>query len=159
MRTLAILLCFAAPLTPALAAGPPVLADFDLTAPDGSIVNTRTFPSDPRWLILYLQPNCKPCDTVLQLIKNQDRNPSVNRRLVIIGGGMSLSDLRRYRTKFPDLASARWYIGSAKETRASLKASGAPVVLGISRRTIMWLLNGVPSDTRQLRVSMEAWTK
>lgn len=145
---------------PALGAKPGPLPDFDLMTAEGTAFNSRNFTVDRQWLILYLQPGCRSCETLLHLIKNQRNHPNLVRRIVIIEEGMTAAELRRLKLQFPDLAQARWYTSPPKSVQRGLKLSGAPVVLGMGRRTIQWSINGLLSrDGTQIRNAMESWTR
>ena len=47
---------------PVRAAEPMHLPDFDLTAVDGRTVRSQDLERGGKWLLIYVQPNCRPCD-------------------------------------------------------------------------------------------------
>jgi hypothetical protein len=131
----------------------PAMIGVDGVAP----ATAQLFPADPRWLIVYLRPECRPCDTLLQLVKKQDQSPALARRMVIVVGGGTTLQLQKLKAQFPTLAAARWYTANEKGMRTALKLAGSPVVLGVERRFLRWSINGIPKNPEVVRSAMVNW--
>jgi len=154
----------AAALTAALSGGaalgarqPIALPDFELTGLDGEPIGSRSgLPSTGKWLIVVVQPNCRPCDTLLRVVK-QEEHPQLPPRMVIIAGNTDGAGVTRMRDTLTDLAGAHWYADPSRKASISLKVSGVPMVFGVRNTTIEWSLSGgLPSDA-QVKSILASW--
>ncbi len=133
------------------------LPAFQVTGMGGSTVQSDRLSPGGQWLILYIQADCRACESILQLIKQVQQHPNLPRRLAIIGG-MTSPELTELARKYPDLSAAFWAADTSRNAFRQLKLAGIPTVLGMKDQTIQWSLNGVLKDTQQFRGMLESWT-
>lgn len=140
----------------ARAQGRALLPDFALTRLDGTVVQSSAeFPAEGKWLLVYVQANCRPCDRLLSLVK-QDDHPELPFRMVIIAGG-GLDTASGMRDKRTDLAGAQWYADESREAWASLHMAGAPMVFGVRDKTIQWSLSGMLKSDNDVKSILASW--
>jgi hypothetical protein len=124
------------------------LPDLALMNLEGTALKGQTELPSGKWLLVYVQPNCRPCDRLLNLVK-QDENPGLASRMVIVAGGVDRATAAAARDKLRDLADARWYTDQSGKASAALKMSGVPMVFGVRDKMIEWRLSGVlPADSK-----------
>src|SRR5882724_743617 len=117
---------------------------FGLTAADGHTVQSDQMPHQGKWLLIYVQPHCGPCDALLNLVKKEQLAGAPEQVLVVVGG--TLDDVSAVQHRFPDLAAVSWYADPNKSAFTELKLQGVPVVLGVRQDTIEWSVAGILGD-------------
>ncbi len=135
------------------AASPTPLPIVELIKLDGQIVRLADTYTDGQWLVIYIRPNCRACDTALGLI-----GATASTRLVVVGD-MPVNDLKRVALEHPQMVGTTWLADTAHRVAGSLQLSGAPVALGIRRQTTLWTLNGLLGDREQYVATLRNWIK
>jgi hypothetical protein len=135
------------------------LPDFDVTTVDGQLRHSDKLALHGQWLLLYLQPNCLSCESILQLIKRKEDHPELAGRLVIVESGMAIRDLKLLKSRFPELSEAAWYTDGNRSAQMALGLAGVPVVVGVRDMTIQWSLNGILRNVKQYRTILERWAR
>ena len=129
---------------------------FEVTALDGVSVRSDRLPLQGKWLLIYVQRHCRPCESVLRLLK-KEQVPSGIRRIVVVVGEVAAEDVKRMAEKFPDLVEAGWYADPEKQAFVQLGLQGVPVVLGARGETIEWSLGGLPAPPTDLQSIVTSW--
>jgi hypothetical protein len=137
----------------AVAGAPPPA--FQVATVDGVPTGSDRLPRQGRWLLVYVQPDCFPCESFLELFK-QDQPTTLPQKIVVVVGG-TVADARGVRATFPDLAQASWYADTLNEAFGHLQLQGTPVMLGLRQDVIEWDLTGVPADSRTMRSIVNSW--
>ena len=132
------------------------LPDFELTRLDGQVIRSSAeMPGDGKWLLIYVQRNCRPCDRLLNLVK-QDEHPELVWRMVIINGG-ARAGATAMRDKRADIADAQWYADESRKAWTALRMTGAPVVFGVRDKTIQWSLSGMLKSDAEVKSVLSSW--
>ena len=132
------------------------LPDIPIMGVNGTASSTsKALPSQGRWLLIHVQPNCAPCDALLARIEADA--PSVVPRLVIVVAKANAAELARVSSAFELLGAAAWYSDESGAMSASLQIQEAPVVLAMNDRSIQWTLAGVLSGSQRLRDVLTGW--
>src|SRR5438477_3746418 len=104
------------------------LPPFDLVLADGRAVSSATLVRDGQWLVVLIQPACRPCEALLGLV-NKTEHPTMPARIVVVAGGIDAAALGALMQRFPDLADAGWYADPSGKAAASLRASSAVAIV------------------------------
>jgi len=139
---------------PAGAADRP-LPDFAVTASDAATVSSAQLGDADRWLLIYIRPDCAPCDSVVYLWSDGDA-PAAPSRVRVIVGAASPAVLAQVQAKYPLLNGAAWYADSNGEAARALGLTGAPVLLGMRGTAIAWTSHGLLPVTRS---QISAWIR
>ncbi len=142
---------------PAGAVEPGPLPAFQVVSLDGVSTGSDRLPMPGTWLLIYVQPECFPCESLLQLFTPDQPAPLPQRLVVVVGG--TAADARGVLAKFPDLAQASWYADTLNEAFRYLQLQGAPVMLGLRRDVVEWDVIGVPADSRTMRSIVNSWLR
>lgn len=135
---------------------PTPLPELMLETLDGAaVLGSAEFPTHGKWLIVYVQSSCRPCDTLLNSVKIKD-DPPVPANMVIVVGG-DANEARAIRNRVPDLAGAHWYTDHPHNAWGALNMTGVPMVFGVKDRTIQWSLKGMPPAGGNLRSILGSW--
>ena len=132
------------------------LPPLEWTAVDGSQVTSAQMVRQGRWLLLYLEPGCRQCESLLRLV-DPDDHPALPAKIVVVVGGADASGVAASAQKFPNLAGATWVADQSRSTLKALKLPGAPVILGLEQQMIEWSLAGVLGDSSDVRSVMTSW--
>src|SRR5579871_2540013 len=106
------------------------LPTFALTSVDGRSTSSDLLVRPGKWLLLYVQPNCVPCEAILRLVK-KDEHPLIASHLVVVVGAATPDAVRDGAARFPDLAEAGWYADPSRAAVAPLRLPGVPVIFGM----------------------------
>jgi len=129
------------------AAADKLLPDFDVTSADAATVSSAALADGRHWLLIYVRPDCAPCDAVAHLWTEGDA-PAPPARLRVIVGAASPETLREMQARYPLLNGAAWYADSTGAAARALGLSGAPVLLGMRGGAIAWTSQGLLPITR-----------
>ena len=124
---------------------------FDL---DGIPVGSDELPLTSRWLLIYVRPNCLPCEFVLNILK-KDQPPALRKKIIVVVG--TVEGVKDAIAQSLDLAHAPWDTNVLQNIRAELRVRGAPVVLGVRQNTIEWSMNGILTDSSSLKSIFKTW--
>jgi hypothetical protein len=128
---------------------------FQLTAADGTMMTSDRLVRPGRWLMIYVQGDCRRCETLLrQVVKEQ--HPLVPPRLVVIVAPPG-ADAVRMAADFPDLAESSWFGDPAGTAIAPLQAGTPPVVFGLDGGIIEWSLTGVLAGSPEMMSVLASW--
>jgi len=137
---------------------PGSLLDFQIVNSSGqSVSSNKVAPSD-KWLLVYVQPQCAPCRTVVKML-NESELPGVANKVVLIVGGASSDATQSMALAFPNLPSTQWFADPQRTTYTQLSLQGAPVIIGLQQNTIRWALAGVNPDTPQFKSTLSSWVQ
>lgn len=131
------------------------LPAFEVSGIDGLPVRTDQLPRAGRWLLLYVQTHCGPCEDLLFRLK-KDRYSNMATRLVVVVGS-NTQEVQGLAKKFPDLPDTVWYADPLRNTATQLQLRGAPVMLGMQQSTIEWMWAGLLPDAKQLDSLLARW--
>lgn len=110
------------------------------------------------WIIVYTQPQCKPCTEQIRLLKPVT-DAGFAGRIVIVGGGMTAKEAQAIQRSASHLNQARWYTDLPRGVQKSLRLRGAPVILGVRAKRVEWILNGIPPKPELLRNAVLSWMR
>ncbi len=131
------------------------LPAFQVATLDGVVTASHQLPMPGTWLLIYVQPECFPCESLLQLFK-PDQPTALPQKLVVVVGGTA-ADARGVLATFPDLAQASWYADTLNEAFTQLNLQGAPVIVGLRQDVMEWDINGLLVDSRTMRSIVNSW--
>jgi hypothetical protein len=144
-------------LTATLSAiGPTPLPVTALTTLEGAASTTAALPGEGQWLIVYLRPGCAPCEGLLRGV-HPERHEAVVQRTVVIVAAASAEEATRVKDNRPELAGANWFVDADQSFAQALDLREAPMVLGMSGRTIQWSLGGVFTRGTRTADVMTSW--
>jgi hypothetical protein len=126
---------------------------FSVQGMDGSASNTSTWTLQSKWVVVYVEGRSDP---LLRRL-SQPEFSQVAVRTIIIVGGLQLQDAQAVQKKFPQLASASWFVDSPKNAVGALGLEGAPIMIGVQDKTLRWRVNGFPHDPKFLQSLLTRW--
>ena len=132
------------------------LPAFTLTRGDGTTVASDRLVQPGGWALIYVAPQCVPCQTVLRSI-DRTGHPTLARRLVIVVAGASPEDALEEAARYPDLSDATWLADPSNAMPQSMGRVGAPTIFGMRDRMIEWSLAGVLTDPADAKSILVTW--
>jgi len=132
-----------------LAAPPPhALPSFDVTAADGSVTQTAQIARNGKWLLIFVKPNCPPCDSLLSVLDSDSTQDGS--RVAVIVKAPSASSLAQLKLRYPRIAKSAWYADVHAKAASSLEVPASPTTLGMRGAQIAWRMTGsiavLPTD-------------
>jgi hypothetical protein len=135
------------------------LPAFIVTRSDGVPVTSAAMTDVNQYVLMYLAPGCRSCDSLLAML-NDPESPELASRVVIIVSGDTTNAAQYVREHVPpDVGEVTWYADVTGEAYRSLQFSGTPDLLGVRHGRLIWSINGVLNDNSIVRSVVRKWTK
>jgi hypothetical protein len=158
---LAVLLCvfFESSVSATDNAAAPI-PEFAVDALDGRAVKSSEMPIQrQRWVLIYVVPNSRPCETLLKLI-NSKEYPDLPSKLVILVGRANAGKAGRVAGQFPDLHNALWYADTSRDAFTKMRLAGVPMIVGFQQNHVAWRIAGLfDGDPKKLQRILAAWCR
>ena len=132
------------------------LPNFDVQALDGNTIHSGDWPLQGKWLVIYVEPRCQPCTSLLTRLTKQDYPQLPAWTIIIVGGGHT-DGVAALQKRFPDLATAQWFADPSRNASSALKLQGAPATFGVQNRNIQWTMGGILPDAKHLQAALNTW--
>lgn len=133
------------------------LPEFSATSLGELEVPSDRLSSRERWLLIYVQPNCKPCERVLRVFQMRESQPDYTDKVIILVGGATVEQVRQLSAQMSWLPESSWYADTTKNASTALDVKGAPVVYGVQRNNIEWSLVGSLAKQDTLQSILSTW--
>lgn len=135
------------------------LPAFQVLSLDGTTVDSAQLSAVERWLLIYVTPECSPCDRLLQALKAW-RTPQLVERIVLIVGADAVPARAWVQDQLPaEISGVAWFADERGEAVQALRLQGAPVLLGIRQGRIEWEISGVLNDPNALASVVQTWVE
>lgn len=143
--------------TPASAQAKRPLPDFSVQGGNGP-VRSGALVGEGRALLIYLQPGCRPCDTLVQLLGEWQSDALIARTVLLVAGDVAQGE--RVATALPEnVANVRVYADPDGSAAAALQLSGAPVLIGVDHGQADWTVAGVLANVAMLESIVRSWVE
>lgn len=133
------------------------LPAFTATAADGTLVASGDLSAETQYVLVYVKPNCQPCDRVLSLIKAAKSPQFTSRVVVVVNGDVSSGARYVARLVPPEAGPLTWYADSDGSAYRALRMSGAPMLVGVKGGRVMWSIAGVLNDAATVESVVRTW--
>lgn len=133
------------------------LPAFEVTSLDGRTVKSDELTPNEKWLLVYVQPHCRPCEGLLRTFDGKESGADHTGKVVVVVGGADADEARRMADAAPWLPASSWYADPQKKAAAAAKLRGSPVVMGILRQRVEWNLTGVLADAKSVKSILGTW--
>lgn len=122
---------------------------------DGTSVMLPAMALEGQWLIVSVAASSPPSTRLLDAMSNWELGPRASRLLVV---AESVADAEPLAAEWAArLPGARWAADPKGEIARSLNLRGAPMVIGVRGREIVWTLAGVLNDPGMLHDITTGW--
>jgi hypothetical protein len=142
---------------PASAIEETAMPAFSVSRPDGTVVASTELTPVAQYVLMYVAPNCRPCDRLLELLKDSE-TPQLASRVVIIVRGDAATGAAYIRDHVPKQAGqVAWYADQTGEAYAAFRLTGSPVLIGVRGPQIIWSVSGVLNDASTVQSVVRSW--
>jgi hypothetical protein len=132
------------------------LPAFALTRGDGTTVASDRLVQPGSWALIYVAPQCVPCQAVLRSIDRAE-HPTLARRLVIVVAGVSPQGVLEEAARYPNLSDATWLADPSNAIPRPIGEAGVPNIIGMRAAMIEWGLAGVLTDPADVKSILVTW--
>ena len=158
--TLALLAALSAAAQPAGAGAQQApLPEFAVKTLDGEEVQSGELSTQQRWLLVYVRPNCAPCEDVFKVFRQITSQSGVTGKVVVVVGGATLEEANGLAARVPWLPRQVWHVDVSKRAAAALSVKGAPTVYGVLQGKVEWDLKGATDGPRRLKSILQSWSE
>jgi hypothetical protein len=133
------------------------IPSFSLTRLDGTTVDSAQLTTETQYLLLYVRPDCRPCDRLLALVKSAN-SPQLASRVVVVVNGDAAAGARYVARQIPANANAlTWYADGDGGGYRALRLTGMPALIGVKDGQMMWSIAGVLNDAETVESVVRTW--
>jgi hypothetical protein len=111
--------------------------------------------TQPRWLLVYVSPDCRTCERLIESLKDW-QSPNLASRTVVV---VRSSDAARYIAEHRSGFDVAWYADLQDDAWRSLELKNAPTLLGVEGGEIKWTISGVLNDPKTLESVVRRWVE
>lgn len=155
-RLLSCWLCLLVVTTSAIVASEhPRLPSFTVTSSDGGAVASTVLSSQSRWLLIYVSPDCRSCERLIESLKEW-QSPTLTSRIVVI---VRSSEATRFIAEHRSGFDVAWYADPQDDAWRSLELKSAPTLMGVEGGEIKWTVSGVLNDPKALESVIRKWVE
>ena len=130
---------------------------FTVTRLDGALVDSRQLTAETQYVLLYVTPDCRPCDRLLALIRSAN-SPQFTSRVVVIVSGETTAGAGYVSRQIPaEAGPLTWYADTDGGGYRALRLSGIPVLVGVKDGHVMWSVAGVLNDAATVESVIRTW--
>jgi hypothetical protein len=133
------------------------LPPFTVMRSDGAAIDSRQVTSEPQYVLLYVKPDCRPCDRLLALVRNAKSPQFTNRVIVIVHGDAAPAAAHVARQSPSEALGLTWYADPEGAGYRALRLSGMPELIGVKDGQMMWSVAGVLNDAATVESIVRTW--
>jgi len=135
------------------------LPPLDVIGAGGVPASVLRSPDPSSWLIVYVSPDCPPCDRLLEMMATWQPAPSAGRVVLVVGA--PLADARAYADRLAWLRTSgvSWFADPAGAAAKSLRLTGRLGLFGVRADRIEWTVAGVLNDPSSVKSVVESWLR
>jgi len=139
---------------------PAELPAFAVRTLDDAEAQSDQLSARRQWLLVYVQPNCKPCEEVFNAFKREsEEQPDLTQKVVVLVGGATAEEAGMLADHVPWLPRSSFYADPSRQAAAALSVKGAPTVYGVRQGRLEWELKGAKANPRMLKSILETWSE
>jgi hypothetical protein len=133
------------------------LPAFTVTRLDGTPIDSTLMTAESQYVLLYVRPDCRPCDRLLALLKSVN-SPQFTSRVVVIVSGAPGAGATYVARHIPAAAGpVTWYADAQGDGYRALRLAGMPELIGVKNGEMMWSIAGVLNDAATVESVVRAW--
>jgi len=133
------------------------LPPLSLVSLDGQAVQASDILHQGNWLLLYVEPSCGSCTTILSAMSAEEF-PGMAAHVTVIVGGATIEQAAALASA-SELAGAKWVLNPDRSARTALNIKQAPMTIGMRDGTIEWTLSGVLRRSTEMTSVLVSWLK
>lgn len=107
------------------------LPPFTVQTLDGVEVQSSELSTRWQWLLIYVQPNCKPCEDIFRAFRRKDSETDLAQKVVIVVGGATVEEANALAARISWLPRSSWYADPSRKVMYELSVKGSPTVFGV----------------------------
>lgn len=133
------------------------LPPFTVMLSDGTAIDSRELTVEPQYVLLYVRPDCRPCDRLLALVRNAKSAQFTSRVIVIVSGDADAGAAYVARHIPAEAGPLTWYADPQGAGYRALRLSGMPELIGVKNGQVMWSVAGVLNDAATVESVVRTW--
>ena len=131
------------------------LPSFTVTSSGGAAVASAALSTQSRWLLVYVSPDCRSCERLIESLKDW-QSPNLTSRTVVV---VRSSEAARYIAEHRSGLDVAWYADLQDDAWQSLQLKSAPALIGVESGEIKWTVSGVLNDPKALESVARKWVE
>ena len=130
---------------------------FEVVSPQGASVHSVVLSPQPRWLLVYVAPDCAPCDRLLAMLAASPATLATGRLVVVIGADSQAAG--QYAAQHLSAMPVVWYADVSGEGRRSLGLQQSVALVAVENGQRQWTVSGVLNDPHALETVIRTWVE
>ena len=122
-------------------------------------VASSVMSAQRNWLLVYVSPDCRPCNTLLRALPKWQSAELMVRVVLVVSGKHADAKAWIEKSLPADMQSLTWYVDPDRQAARALEVTGAPVLMGVRNGNLEWQLGGVLSNPSALESVVRSWVE
>ena len=146
-------------ITTALAIEEKSVPAFSVVRGDGAAIASTALTDVNQYVLLYLVPGSKACDSLLAMLSDPESPELAKRVVIIVRSGIPQAAKYIHEHVPADVGEVTWYADANDDAYRALQFTGTPDLVGVRRGRVIWSINGVLNDSTTVRSVIRKWVK
>ena len=146
-------------ITAALAIEEKPLPAFSVVRDDGVAIASTALTDVNQYVLLYLVPGCRACDSLLAMLNDPESPQLAKRVVIIVRSGTPQAAKYIHEHVSADVGAVIWYADANDEAYRAFQFTGTPDLVGVRRSRVIWSINGVLNDSAMVRSVIRKWVQ
>jgi hypothetical protein len=135
------------------------LPAFTVTNAAGVPVASKQLTHEDRWLLIYVSPDCTPCESLLANLRKLSSPALLSRAVLIVSGTPDKARAFVEQHAAPELANVAWYVDAEGKAADALQIKNSPALVGVRNGQVGWRLAGVLNQPSALQSVVRSWVE
>jgi hypothetical protein len=113
----------------------------------------------PKWLLVYVSPDCRPCNTLMRALPKWQSAELMVRVVLVVAAKHADAKAWIEKSLPPEMHGLTWYADPERQAGRALELTGAPVLVGVRNGILEWQLGGVLNSPSALESVVRSWVE
>ncbi len=133
------------------------LPAFTLLSPVGGVVPSSQLAAAARPLLVFVTPDCRPCDRLIAALIEWQTTLPANRLVIVIGAAADRARTYADQRGLGDAAGIGWYADPQQAGASALGVARAPALVAVDSGRVEWIISGVLNEPSALESIVRSW--
>lgn len=122
-------------------------------------VASSVMSAQPKWLLVYVAPDCRPCNTLMRALPKWQSAELMVRVVLVVAAKQPEAKAWIEKSLPEEMRDLTWYADPDRHAATALELTGAPVLVGVRNGNIEWQLAGVLNSPSALESVVRRWVE
>ena len=122
-------------------------------------VASSVMSAQPKWLLVYVTPDCRPCNTLMRALPKWQSAALMVRVVLVVAARHDEAKAWIEKSLPAEMQGVTWFVDPERRAAKALELNGAPVLIGVRNGNLEWQLGGVLNNPSALESVVRSWVE